>query len=306
MKNIDLKQIVFISIDELNNFNRAVDNNDIDKIFGGYKCFKNHIDFFNFIEDKENKDVRFALCIHYFRKENGKGFKNPAKDFIRSKYPNIDIFFVTSDDEEVVAKKYKLQGSLLRYDQFIDGVLKGNINTYLVKELLAKNKKNIKPKKNLIFISHSSKDEKIAKNFVNTILKLGLGVPNEDIFFTSDYSTSIPAAEDIPDALRDALLQMNLFISIISKDYFKSAVCLNEMGAGWVKLDKSRNLQLLLPDVKFTNKEMGFINVQKVGIRLDDQITLHRIFDDYQEIFSCYNPKSGKFTEQLKVFISSI
>lgn len=303
MKNIELKEIVFISIDEWNNFNRVVKKNNIDKIFLDYKCFKNHFDFFNFIEDEANEDVRFVLCIHFFRNENGKGFKeNLAKNIIPSKYSDIEILFVTSDNEDEVAKEYQLQGKIFRYDQFIDGVLKGNINTYWVKDLIKKKKTD----KNLIFISHSSKDKQIAKSFVNTVLKLGLSVPKEDIFFTSDYSTSINVAEDIPDALKNALMEMTLFISIISKDYFKSAVCLNEMGAGWVKLEKNKNLQLLLPNVKFTNKEMGFINVQKLGIKLNDEIMLHKLFDDYHDVFMRYNPKSGKFTEQLGEFISSL
>ena len=89
-------------------------------------------------------------------------------------------------------------------------------------------------------ITHSSKDEVVVTSFFEKVLRLGLNISKDNIFFSSHPSSGIATGEDIPDSLKDALNKMTLFIQYVSDDYKSSEVCLNEMGAAWLKLPKNR------------------------------------------------------------------
>ncbi len=55
---------------------------------------------------------------------------------------------------------------------------------------------------------------------------------------------------------------------MLSKNYYKSPVCLNEMGVAWVL--KSEYTSILLPGFEY--KEIkGAVNPNKIGMKLDDE-----------------------------------
>ena len=55
---------------------------------------------------------------------------------------------------------------------------------------------------------------------------------------------------------------------MLSKNYYESPACLNEMGAAWVL--KSEYTSILLP--RFEYKEIkGAVNPNKIGMKLDDE-----------------------------------
>ena len=85
------------------------------------------------------------------------------------------------------------------------------------------------PKK--IFVSHSSKDEKIVKMFVEDILDLGLSVKTSEIFCTTTDGTKIESGEDWRNAIKDNLQSSKVTILIITPNYKESEICQNEMGA---------------------------------------------------------------------------
>ena len=84
-----------------------------------------------------------------------------------------------------------------------------------------------------IFISHASVDTELVKAFVQ-LLKLGIGVPTQDIFFSSAQG-NIPNGEFFVQKILTELGNSNLCISIISKQYLKSQFCLEELGAAQVR-----------------------------------------------------------------------
>ena len=57
------------------------------------------------------------------------------------------------------------------------------------------------------------------------------------------------------------------FIMMLSKNYYKSSVCLNEMGAAWVK--QSAYQSILLPGFQYTKIE-GAVNQLDMTFRLAD------------------------------------
>lgn len=117
--------------------------------------------------------------------------------------------------------------------------------------------------KTKLFLSHSSQDAKVVTAFVNFMLTIGL--KSEDIICTSVPSTKIPNCEDIFDYLNKAINDEIYVLFFLSDNYYSSAVCLNEMGAAWVR--KADSLNLLLDGFDFSDMR-GVINKNKVGIKL--------------------------------------
>ena len=105
-----------------------------------------------------------------------------------------------------------------------------------------------------IFISHSSNDKGIVDLFKDLILNAGLGVLDRDIAYTSAPETGVPTGGNIPQYIKDNIADSDFVFFMISENYRKSEVCLNEMGAAWA-LDKNVK-PLLLHNVSFESVRM--------------------------------------------------
>lgn len=132
--------------------------------------------------------------------------------------------------------------------------------------------------KNKIFISHSYGDVKYVDAFVEKVLKLGLNIDAGRVFCTSVEGQGIRSGEYIPDRLKEEILQSNIVFLFISKNYKNSEVCLNEVGAAWVTLEKEQIIPIVLPSVDFS--EIGFLNFGKLGIDISDEGSLLKMIDD--------------------------
>lgn len=122
-------------------------------------------------------------------------------------------------------------------------------------------------KKSKIFISHSSKDVQIISKFVDLLADMGL--TNEELFCSSVPDYGIPLNEDIYDYLASLFRDYNIYvIFMLSKNYYSSSACLNEMGAAWVL--KSDYTSVLLPGFSYQKIE-GAVNPNKIGFKLDDE-----------------------------------
>lgn len=127
---------------------------------------------------------------------------------------------------------------------------------------------------NKIFVSHSSKDSYILDKFVDVVLKQGCGYENKNIVYTSNQSTGAGLGDSIPIFIKDALNTSDLVLFIISGNYKKSEVCLNEMGAAWA-LEK-KTIPILLPNIDFT--EIGWLQSFNKAIKINDSESLDRLF----------------------------
>lgn len=119
-----------------------------------------------------------------------------------------------------------------------------------------------------IFISHSTNDKPIVEKFV--ILLEQIGVKQENLFCSSVVGYGIPQGSgNIFDYIRNEMTNDNLFvIMMLSDNYYNSYVCLNEMGAAWIK--KSEYQSILLPGFSFSNIG-GAINPSDMSFKLDDK-----------------------------------
>lgn len=118
-----------------------------------------------------------------------------------------------------------------------------------------------------IFISHSTDDKPVVEKFVTMLEQMG--VKQGQLFCSSIAGYGIPqGAGDLYDFIRNEMSNDSLFvIMMLSKNYYNSPVCLNEMGAAWVK--RSAYQSILLPGFKYSEIE-GAVNPRDISLSLDD------------------------------------
>ncbi|MCL2775418.1 MAG: toll/interleukin-1 receptor domain-containing protein [Oscillospiraceae bacterium] len=121
-------------------------------------------------------------------------------------------------------------------------------------------------KKPKIFISHSSKDIKYIEVFVEMLKKMGLRP--EHLFCSSISGYGITFSKNIYDYLFNEFEEHDLYIIyMLSKDFYNSADCLNEMGVTWaLKIEYGA---ILIPPWDFKNV-VGAIDKEKISFKLDD------------------------------------
>lgn len=135
--------------------------------------------------------------------------------------------------------------------------------------------------RNKIFISHSSKDVQLVESFVKHILRLGLDIPADRIFCTSMEGHGVKSGEYIPDRLKTEIHQTSIALLFISKNYKKSEVCLNEVGAAWAMLEKTNVIPILLPGINFS--ELGFIDLNRLGLKIYEKKDLLKLIQDNKD-----------------------
>lgn len=142
------------------------------------------------------------------------------------------------------------------------GFLQATLCFYLSDSLCV----GVKEKEPKIFISHSKYDIEYVKAFVSMLEKIG--IKQEHLFCSSISGYNIPLNENIYDFLRNQFENYNLFVILmLSKNYYKSPACLNEMGAAWAL--KANYQSILLPFFEFKNID-GAIDPRKISFNLGD------------------------------------
>ncbi|MDR3584513.1 MAG: toll/interleukin-1 receptor domain-containing protein [Desulfosporosinus sp.] len=119
-----------------------------------------------------------------------------------------------------------------------------------------------------IFISHSSKDKDICDAFVDVLEQLG--VHETDILYTSSDRHGVPGDEDIFEYLKKHITERINVFYMLSDNYYKSAYCLNEMGASWIV--QNEYSIFILPNLNCGIQ--GVIDSKKKGYNLASSIEL--------------------------------
>lgn len=153
-----------------------------------------------------------------------------------------------------------------------------------------------------VFISHASADQQLVSMFVEEILVSGMGFKPEDIFYSSNEDMGVENGKDIPEAIRTGLQEAKVFMMMVSDNYRRSEVCLNEMGAAWIRDDLLRII-LLLPGTGFDR--MGWLVSLKKGTKLMDPKGLDRLYDQITEALRIPR-KTATWNQHKDVFIASI
>jgi hypothetical protein len=135
-----------------------------------------------------------------------------------------------------------------------------------------------------IFISHATKDQQYVKGLVDLIELTGFN----SITCSSHPVYSIPQDENIYDYLKTKLTGKVWVLFILSKDYYNSPACLNEMGAAWVL--SHHYTSILLPNFKFEDIK-GSIDPRQISFRLNDDIGLNEFKENLVGRLGATRPK---------------
>jgi len=109
-----------------------------------------------------------------------------------------------------------------------------------------------------IFISHSHADKPLVDRFVASILRLGSGVSEDDIFYSSGDDTGVPSGRDLNAFVRERVAGAELVIAIVTPSYLTSHYCSAELGAAWSRVGDL--FPLALPDITPQDLEGGVLS----------------------------------------------
>lgn len=152
--------------------------------------------------------------------------------------------------------------------------------------------------KGFIFISHSSKDKELVDKFNDHILQLGIGLTDERVRCTSINGLGIPNGEEMRTWISSNIKNCSLAFLILSPNYKRSEICLNEMGAIWA-LDIPVKL-LLWPGLDY--KDIGWLEEIRQAGHINDDSELDELFDELTEKFGL-KKKVTKWGDQKKKFL---
>jgi len=138
-----------------------------------------------------------------------------------------------------------------------------------------------------IFISHSSQNA----NYGGALVKLltGIGIDHESIIFTSDASYGIPVGQNIFDWLKERISEKPFVIYLLSREYYSSVACLNEMGAAWIV--ENQHATIFTPgfDLKSDYFQNGAINPREIGFFLNDEDRVTQFIESLRHSFNVTN-----------------
>lgn len=134
-----------------------------------------------------------------------------------------------------------------------------------------------------VFISHSNKDKLIVSEVIS--LLEAMGVKSDQIFCTSFDGYGISPGENFLEAIKNELNANTIVLFILSDNFYKSRVCLCEMGAAWVLSKK--HVPIVIPPLKYEDIQ-GVIPLTQ-GVAINDKFKLNSLKDTLVEAMSLDN-----------------
>lgn len=131
-----------------------------------------------------------------------------------------------------------------------------------------------------IFISHATSDAALVEKLVTMLEQIG--VKQSQLFCSSIPGYGVPqGVGDLYQYIRNEMSNDNLFaILMLSANYYKSPVCLNEMGAAWVK--QSAYQTMLLPGFAYSEIK-GAVNPRDISFRLEDKENRDQALNEFKD-----------------------
>jgi hypothetical protein len=167
----------------------------------------------------------------------------------------------------------------------------------MVEIISLKNEKKVMKK---IFISHSSQDKKKIDPLVD--LLGDIGVPHNQIFFTSDSSTGVHLGENIMERLKTELSGDVLALFLLSSNFYSSPVCLCEMGAVWIK--SNSHIPILIPPFDFKDTKDVFSG--SLGFKLNDKSQLNSFKSKVEEYFKLSPVHLSRWEEKRDEYLEKV
>ncbi len=154
-----------------------------------------------------------------------------------------------------------------------------------------------------IFISHSSKNA----DYGNALVELltGIGVKSEQIIFTSNTAYGIPIGQNIFNWLKNRINEKPHVIYLLSKEYYSSIACLNEMGAAWVI--ENEHTMIFTPNFELDSYEFqnGVLDPREIGFYIDNEERLTAFIESLKTPF-LISPNLVLVNQKVKGFLKHI
>ena len=161
---------------------------------------------------------------------------------------------------------------------------------------------------NKVFISHKKEDQDYANALIN-LINFIIGPDGDKIFCSSIPGYGIKQSRDIMDEMKAQFDQNNIYLVIIhSPRYYKSAICLNEMGAGWVL--GTQFSSFMTKDCTYEQLK-GVIGKEKICININDEsgilnAHLNEFKNDLIQFFSASSVDENKWENARGRFIKEV
>lgn len=138
-----------------------------------------------------------------------------------------------------------------------------------------------------IFISHAHHDQAYVKELVDIIKAVGY---KGELICSSYPGHDLPQDVNIYDYLREQLQHKVWVVYILSKNYYQSAACLNEMGATWVL--QRHYTTILLPNFEFSSIT-GALDPRRSAFKISDKQGLNVFKSNLTTSFGLENPNDN-------------
>ncbi|ARD45293.1 toll/interleukin-1 receptor domain-containing protein [Colwellia sp. PAMC 21821] len=143
-----------------------------------------------------------------------------------------------------------------------------------------------------VFISHASADADVVEEVVELLETIGL--ESNQIFCTSFEGYGIDLGENFLDKIKEELSSDSLVIFILSENFYKSPVCLCEMGATWVLAKE--HIPMIIPPLDYSDVK-GVIPLSQ-GLKINETLKLNSLKDKIENDFSLSNSMSSSTWER--------
>lgn len=159
-----------------------------------------------------------------------------------------------------------------------------------------------------IFISHKTEDAVYSDALIN-LINFVIGSDGDKVFCSSVQGYGIRQACDIMEELRSQFVNNEIFMIIIhSPKYYKSAICMNEMGAAWAL--GSRFCSFLTKDCK-PEQMQGVVGKERIYIDPNgdaDMLNAHLndFKNDLVSFFHCETPDENKWENARNRFVREV
>jgi len=143
-----------------------------------------------------------------------------------------------------------------------------------------------------VFISHASADADVVEEVIEILETIGL--ESNQIFYTSFEGYGIDLGENFLNKIKEELSSDSLVIFILSDNFYKSPVCLCEMGATWVLAKE--HIPMIIPPLDYSDIK-GVIPLSQ-GLRINEAMKLNSLKDKIENDFSLSNSMSSSTWER--------
>lgn len=152
-----------------------------------------------------------------------------------------------------------------------------------------------------VFISHSSKNKELVKDFVEGVLEAGIGVPAQDIFFISTADKGIPPGNYFIPYIRQKVRESAIVIAWITSEFFSSPFCMCELGAAWALLPDGEGFIPILDDVEFSELKAVLDGMQV--LKANNKSNLNTLRDNMVRILGIPLRSTDRWEEQRDKFL---